>query len=99
MKELVIIGHGPAGISAALYAVRGGAPVTILAKDDGALANADTIQNYYGFERGISAKELIKDGFVTVNGAACFERGKKLRGGDTVSCGGMTVTVFKRNEN
>ena len=62
MKELVIIGHGPAGISAALYAVRGGAPVTILAKDDGALAKADTIQNYYGFEKGISAKELIKDG-------------------------------------
>lgn len=48
---------------------------------------------------GGEAKELIKDGFVTVNGAACFERGKKLRGGDTVSCGGMTVTVFKRNEN
>ena len=62
MKELVIIGHGPAGISAALYAVRGGAPVTILAKDDGALAKADTIQNYYGFANGISAKELIKDG-------------------------------------
>ena len=62
MKELVILGHGPAGISAALYAVRGGAPVTILAKDDGALAKADLIQNYYGFENGISAKQLIANG-------------------------------------
>ena len=31
MKELVIIGQGPAGISAALYAVRGGASVTEVA--------------------------------------------------------------------
>ena len=31
MKKLVIIGKGPAGISAALYAVRGGLDVTIVA--------------------------------------------------------------------
>lgn len=62
MKKLVIIGKGPAGISAALYAVRGGADVTIVAKDGGALAKADLIQNYYGFEEGISAKELLDRG-------------------------------------
>ena len=62
MKDLIIIGQGPAGISAALYAVRGGAPVTIIAKDDGALAKADKIENYYGFEGGISARELIAQG-------------------------------------
>ena len=62
MKKLVIIGQGPAGISAALYAVRGGADVTIIAKDNGALAKADLIQNYYGFENGISAEELIERG-------------------------------------
>ena len=62
MKELVIIGQGPAGISAALYAIRGGASVTIVAKDNGALAKADHIQNYYGFENGISAKSLIAQG-------------------------------------
>lgn len=62
MKELVIIGQGPAGISAALYAVRGGASVTVVAKDGGALAKADKIQNYYGFADGISAKELVADG-------------------------------------
>ncbi len=62
MKELVIIGQGPAGISAALYAVRGGAPVTVVAKGGGALAKTEMIQNYYGFENGISGKELLERG-------------------------------------
>ncbi len=62
MKKLVIIGKGPAGISAALYAVRGGLDVTVIAKDFGALQKADKIDNYYGFENGIYADELIKNG-------------------------------------
>ena len=55
MKQLVIIGQGPAGISAALYAVRGGADVTVIANGAGALARAGLIQNYYG-------RELIEAG-------------------------------------
>ena len=62
MKKLVVIGQGPAGISAALYAVRGGADVTVIAKDGGALAKAELIQNYYGFENGIPAALLIERG-------------------------------------
>ena len=62
MKELLIVGGGPAGISAALYAVRGGAPVTVVAKDGGALAKAELIQNYYGFANGIAAKDLYAAG-------------------------------------
>ena len=62
MKQLVIIGQGPAGISAALYAVRGGADVTVVAGGAGALARAGLIQNYYGFENGISGRELIEAG-------------------------------------
>lgn len=62
MKQLVIIGQGPAGISAALYAVRGGADVTVIANGAGALARAGLIQNYYGFENGISGRDLIEAG-------------------------------------
>ena len=62
MKQLVIIGQGPAGISAALYAVRGGADVTVIANGASALARAGLIQNYYGFENGISGRELIEAG-------------------------------------
>ena len=42
--------------------MRGGASVTVVAKDGGALAKADKIQNYYGFADGISAKELVANG-------------------------------------
>ena len=62
MKELVIIGQGPAGISAALYAVRGGAKVRVVASGDGALAKASVIENYYGFPGGVEASKLLHDG-------------------------------------
>lgn len=42
---------------------------------------------------GGEAKIVIQDGQVSVNGAPCVERGKKLRPGDTVEYGGRTVTV------
>lgn len=37
MPKIVIIGSGPAGISAALYAVRAGVDTTVLTKGPGAL--------------------------------------------------------------
>ena len=49
MPTLVIIGGGPAGLSAAIYAVRAGLDVHVLYKDDGALGKADRIENYFGF--------------------------------------------------
>lgn len=60
--HVVIVGTGPAGVSAALYARRGGADVTVVAKDDGALSAADRIENYYGFEEPISGAELLHRG-------------------------------------
>ncbi len=44
-------------------------------------------------ETGGEAKELIQEGQVTVNGAVCTQRGKKLRPGDTVELGGVRLTV------
>ncbi len=38
--HVVIVGTGPAGVSAALYARRGGADVTVVAKDDAEAAKA-----------------------------------------------------------
>ena len=49
MSNIVIVGSGPAGVSAALYAVRAGVQTTVLTKGSGALARAETIENYYGF--------------------------------------------------
>ena len=58
MPNIVIVGSGPAGISAALYAVRAGADTTVLTRGAGALARADAVENYYGFARPISGAEL-----------------------------------------
>ena len=44
-------------------------------------------------ETGGEAKLLIQQGQVQVNGEVCTMRGKKLRGGDTVTLAGRTVAV------
>lgn len=62
MTDLIVIGTGPAGITAAIYAVRAGLGVTVIAKDGGALAKADKIENYYGFAAPITGKELLNNG-------------------------------------
>ncbi len=62
MAEVVIIGSGPAGVSAALYTARGGVSTTVLSKGGGALQKTDKIQNYYGFPDVISGEELARQG-------------------------------------
>lgn len=42
---------------------------------------------------GGEAKNVIQDGLVSVNGAPCTMRGKKLRSGDYVDFGGARVTI------
>ena len=58
MPNIVIIGSGPAGVSAALDAVRAGVDTTVLTKGPGALERAEKIENYYGFAEPVSGAEL-----------------------------------------
>jgi len=58
MSKVIIIGSGPAGISAALYTVRAGFDTTIITKGQGSLQKAESIENYYGFSEAISGAEL-----------------------------------------
>lgn len=60
--DIIIIGAGPAGISASLYAVRANKKVLVLYDDKSSLEKTDKIENYYGFENGISGKDLYKSG-------------------------------------
>ena len=58
MPSIIIIGSGPAGVSAALYAVRAGVDTTVLTKGPGALDRAEKIENYYGLAQPVSGAEL-----------------------------------------
>lgn len=60
MYDLVIIGNGPAGISAGIYAVRYGLDTLILEKDviSGQIASTDIVENYPGFS-SIAGMELM----------------------------------------
>ena len=59
-----VVGSGPAGISAALYILRGGQPVGILHQSGtSALEKAERIENYYGLEAPVSGGELLRRGW------------------------------------
>lgn len=56
MYDVIIIGAGPAGISASLYAKRANKSVLVLYHGESQLENAHMIDNYYGFKGGITAR-------------------------------------------
>ena len=62
MYDVIIIGNGPAGISASLYIRRAGFKVAVVSSGKSSLSKASKIENYYGFENGISGEELQKRG-------------------------------------
>lgn len=62
MENVIIIGAGPAGISAALYAARANMDPLVINNGIGALEKAEKIENYYGMEHPVSGKELFETG-------------------------------------
>lgn len=68
MENIVIIGGGPAGISAALYSVRSGRDPLVIENGPGGLAKAEKIENYYGNAEFLSGKELYEKGIRQAKG-------------------------------
>ena len=62
MYDVIIIGAGPAGIAASLYTQRGNLKTLVLYNEKSGLEKAEQIENYYGFENGISGESLYKTG-------------------------------------
>lgn len=75
MYDVIIIGAGPAGISASLYTIRKNLKTLIIYKEESSLKKAKIIENYYGFENGIKGEELYKIG---------IEQAKKI-GAETIN--------------
>ncbi|MBP7175012.1 MAG: NAD(P)/FAD-dependent oxidoreductase [Thermoclostridium sp.] len=62
MYDAIIIGKGPAGISAALYTVRANMKTLVFGTRKSTLEKADKIENYYGFSQPISGEKLLAEG-------------------------------------
>ncbi len=73
-KQVVIIGAGPAGLSAAIYSARAGLDTLILGCKPKVAGDYD-IDNYFGFNETITGKELMEKG-----------RSQAERFGANVSC-------------
>lgn len=66
MYDVIIVGKGPAGLSAALYTVRANLKTLIIGQNNSVLANAEKIENYFGFTDVVSGHELLRAGELQV---------------------------------
>lgn len=62
LYDVIIIGSGPAGISASLYTKRANLKTLIIAKGKGTLEKVGNIENYYGLEEKTDGKKLQEIG-------------------------------------
>ena len=62
MYDCLIIGAGPAGVSASLYTKRANLRTLIIYNDKSNLEKTEKIENFYGFANGIDGKSLYEEG-------------------------------------
>ncbi|HEY0348569.1 MAG TPA: FAD-dependent oxidoreductase, partial [Pyrinomonadaceae bacterium] len=108
VRDLIIIGAGPAGLAAAVYAASEGLDVLVLeSSGPGGQAGASSkIENYLGFPTGISGHELAGRAYTQAQkfgaqmliakdakGLACDRRPYALLIGDSQSVPARTVVI------
>ena len=65
LRDLVIVGAGPSGLSAAVYGAADGLDVLVIESNSpgGQAGSSSRIENYFGFPTGISGQELADRGY------------------------------------
>jgi thioredoxin reductase (NADPH) len=71
MFDIIIIGSGPAGATAGIYAQRAGMKVLIVSKNEGALKKGGIIENYYGFPDPIDGEIIFNYGLQQAKNVGC----------------------------
>jgi len=93
LRDVVVIGAGPSGLSAAVYAASEGLDVLVVesAAAGGQAGSSSRIENYMGFPTGISGNELAARGF-----AQAEKFGAQIMIGKSatrLACGGLPFAL------
>ncbi|WP_406661130.1 thioredoxin-disulfide reductase [Methanolobus sp. ZRKC3] len=86
MYDIIIVGGGPAGLTAAIYAVRYGLNILVLEKNvvPGQIATTDAVENYPGFTTiaGLELMDRFKEHAVSLGVEVQTTEVKKIEDGD-----------------
>ena len=79
LYDVIILGNGPAGSTAAIYTKRGNLNTLVLSHNKSPLLYSGNIENYYGFPKGIDGKELFNLGIEQAKSFGVeFEEGEAI---------------------
>lgn len=70
MFDVIIIGKGPAGISAGIYTSMASLKTLVIGKES-TIEKANSIKNYFGFAQTINGVDLIKNGINQAKSVGC----------------------------
>jgi thioredoxin reductase (NADPH) len=108
VRDLIVVGAGPAGLAAAVYAASEGLDVLVIESESpGGQAGASSkIENYLGFPTGISGTELAGNAYTqaqkfgaqmliarNARGLTCHRRPYALKFDDGQKVGARTVVI------